>query len=62
MVARDQHKKPVLVTDGELRDVRCQRTRIVPGLGQRRTGFRSHLEQDGVEAQEIGKSALRSGQ
>ena len=62
LVLCDQHKKPVLVADGELRDVRGQRACIVLHRRQRRTGLGRDLEKAGIEAEEVGKGALRSGE
>lgn len=55
LVICDQREKPVLVADGEIRDARGQRTRIVLYLGQPRTGLGRDLEKVGVEAEEVGQ-------
>jgi hypothetical protein len=61
LVLGDQREKPVLVTDGELGDVRGQRACIAGCLGQPWTGLGGDPQKPGVKAKEAGQGALRGG-
>jgi hypothetical protein len=62
LVFCDQPQKPVLVTDGQLRDMPDQRACIAGHRGERRAGLGRDLQKVRVEAEKVGQGALRSSE